>query len=94
MEGDLIKIHDWLLPLSWLYGAGVRLRNWLFNVGLLHQQRTELFAAHQHTVIDRFQQRSLESFFLRKIALDNTLDLSYPFFHQIIKIRQVHHLHS
>ncbi len=42
MEGDLIKIHDWLLPLSWLYGAGVRLRNWLFNVGLLHQQTYDI----------------------------------------------------
>ena len=33
-EGDLIKINEWLLPLSWLYGAGVRFRNWLFDVGI------------------------------------------------------------
>lgn len=33
-EGDFIKINEWLLPLSWLYGLGVRLRNWMFNVGL------------------------------------------------------------
>ena len=33
-EGDLIKINEWLLPLSWLYGMGVRFRNWLFDVGL------------------------------------------------------------
>ncbi|HBF04991.1 MAG TPA: tetraacyldisaccharide 4'-kinase [Prevotella sp.] len=33
-EGDLIKINDWLLPLSWIYGSIVRLRNWLFDIGL------------------------------------------------------------
>ena len=33
-EGDLIKINEWLLPLSWIYGAIVRFRNWLFDVGL------------------------------------------------------------
>ena len=35
MEGDFIKINEWLLPLSWLYGLGVRLRNFCFDVGLL-----------------------------------------------------------
>ncbi len=35
MEGDLIKINEWLLPLSWLYGIGVRLRNELFELGIL-----------------------------------------------------------
>lgn len=35
MEGDLIKINKWLLPLSWLYGIGVRLRNELFDLGVL-----------------------------------------------------------
>jgi tetraacyldisaccharide 4'-kinase len=35
MEGDLIKINDWLLPLSWLYGLGVKLRNDMFEIGLL-----------------------------------------------------------
>jgi tetraacyldisaccharide 4'-kinase len=35
MEGDFIKINEWLLPLSWLYGIGVRLRNWCFEVGIL-----------------------------------------------------------
>ena len=34
IEGDFIKINEWLLPLSWLYGLGVRLRNWMFNIGL------------------------------------------------------------
>ena len=35
MEGDFIKINEWLLPLSWLYGIGVRFRNFLFDVGVL-----------------------------------------------------------
>ena len=38
MEGDLIKINEWLLPLSWLYGLGVGLRNRLFDLGVLPQQ--------------------------------------------------------
>lgn len=32
MEGDFIKINKWLLPLSWLYGCGVGLRNLLFEM--------------------------------------------------------------
>ncbi len=35
MEGDFIKINKWLLPLSWIYGWGVRLRNTLFEIGIL-----------------------------------------------------------
>ncbi len=35
MEGDFIKINKWLLPLSWCYGLGVRLRNILFEMGVL-----------------------------------------------------------
>ena len=35
MEGDFIKINEWLLPLSWLYGLAVKLRNLLFDVGVL-----------------------------------------------------------
>ncbi len=38
MEGDLIKINDWMLPLSWLYGLGVGVRNHLFDLGVLPQQ--------------------------------------------------------
>ena len=34
-EGDFIKINEWLLPLSWLYGIGVRVRNWMFDIGIL-----------------------------------------------------------
>ena len=33
-EGDLIKIYEWLLPLSWIYGSIVRFRNWLFDIGV------------------------------------------------------------
>lgn len=36
-EGDLIHINEWLKPLSWLYGIGVRLRNQLFEVGVLKE---------------------------------------------------------
>ena len=35
MQGDFIKINKWLLPLSWCYGLGVRLRNTLFEMGIL-----------------------------------------------------------
>ncbi len=35
MEGDFIKINKALLPLSWLYGIGVNLRNTMFNIGVL-----------------------------------------------------------
>lgn len=38
----MIKTHDWLTPLSWLYGLAVSLRNWLFNVGLLRQQSYDI----------------------------------------------------
>ena len=38
MEGDLVRINEWLLPLSWLYGAGVALRNALFNAGILESR--------------------------------------------------------
>ena len=34
MEGDFIKINKGLLPLSWLYGLGVKLRNLMFNIGV------------------------------------------------------------
>lgn len=37
VEGDFIHINDWLLPLSWLYGLVVKLRNKLFDLGLLRQ---------------------------------------------------------
>ena len=35
MEGDFIKINKKLLPLSWLYGLGVKFRNMLFDMGIL-----------------------------------------------------------
>ncbi|MDY4463584.1 MAG: tetraacyldisaccharide 4'-kinase [Prevotella sp.] len=38
MEGDYIKIHSSLLPLSFLYGMGVRFRNMLFDTGILESR--------------------------------------------------------
>ena len=35
MEGDFIKINEWLTPLSWLYGIGVGIRNQMFELGIL-----------------------------------------------------------
>ena len=35
VEGDFIKINKWLLPLSWFYGLGVKLRNTMFSIGML-----------------------------------------------------------
>ena len=34
-EGDFIKINEWLLPLSWIYGLVVTIRNWMFDIGIL-----------------------------------------------------------
>lgn len=34
-EGDFIKVNEWLRPLSWLYGLGVGVRNFLFDVNIL-----------------------------------------------------------
>lgn len=42
MEGDLIKINSWLLPLSWLYGIGVKFRNFLFNVGIIKSRSFDI----------------------------------------------------
>jgi len=42
MEGDFIKINEWLLPLSALYGVGVRVRNELFELGLLKQRSFDI----------------------------------------------------
>ena len=35
MEGDLVRINRWLLPLSWLYGIVMYVRNTLFDMGVL-----------------------------------------------------------
>lgn len=39
MEGDFIKINRILLPFSWIYGLGVKLRNLLFNIGILNSRQ-------------------------------------------------------
>lgn len=41
-EGDLIKKNEWLLPLSWLYGIGVGIRNQLFELGILKQRSFDI----------------------------------------------------
>lgn len=38
MEGDHIKLYKWLMPLSWLYGFGVRIRNYMFDNYMLHSR--------------------------------------------------------
>lgn len=42
MEGDFIKINEWLLPFSWLYGIGIRLRNRLFDIGVLKSRSFDI----------------------------------------------------
>ena len=42
MEGDFIKINKWLLPLSWVYGLGVKLRNTLFDIGVLNSRTFQI----------------------------------------------------
>lgn len=41
-EGDFIKINEWLLPLGWLYGLGVRFRNMLFDINLLKSRSFQI----------------------------------------------------
>ena len=42
MEGDFININKWLLPLSWLYGLGVKLRNTMFEIGILKSRAFQI----------------------------------------------------
>lgn len=42
MEGDLVRINEWLLPLSWLYGMGVAFRNSLFDLGILESRSYDI----------------------------------------------------
>lgn len=42
MEDSFIKINKWLYPLSWLYGAGVWLRNKLFDWGIYKEQHFDI----------------------------------------------------
>lgn len=41
-EGDYIKINEWLQPFSWLYGLAVRLRNQLFELGILKSKSFDI----------------------------------------------------
>lgn len=42
MEGDLIKINEWLRPIAWLYGIGVRIRNAMFEAGILKSKSYDI----------------------------------------------------
>lgn len=42
MEDNFIKIHKWLYPLSFLYGMGIKLRNNLFDWGILRSQSFDI----------------------------------------------------
>ena len=42
VEGDFIKTNKWLLPLSWLYGAVVKTRNALFEMGVLKSRAFQI----------------------------------------------------
>ena len=42
MESSLIKINKWLYPVSWLYGAGVWLRNRMFDWGIYKERSFDL----------------------------------------------------
>ena len=41
-EGDFIKVNEWLLPLSWIYGAVVTFRNWMFDIGILKSRAYDI----------------------------------------------------
>ena len=42
MESSLIKINKWLYPASWIYGAGVWLRNKMFDWGIYKERSFNL----------------------------------------------------
>lgn len=42
MEGDHIKNYDYLQPLAWLYGLGVRIRNLMFDFGILKSRSFDM----------------------------------------------------
>ena len=51
-EGDFIHINEWLLPISWIYGLGVGIRNQMFELGILkqHSFNTPIIAVGNITV--------------------------------------------
>ena len=42
MNNSLININKWLYPASWIYGAGVWLRNKMFDWGIYKEQEFQL----------------------------------------------------
>jgi len=41
-RGNFIRINKWLLPLSWLYGLGVKLRNMAFEMNMLKSRSFDI----------------------------------------------------
>lgn len=50
IEGDFIKLNEWLTPLSWIYGAAVTLRNWLFDIGV-KKAEASVFLSSQSAIL-------------------------------------------
>ena len=52
MDAKTVRIHKWLLPLSWCYGLVVGLRNHLFEIGVLksHTFKTPVISVGNITV--------------------------------------------
>ena len=42
MYGKSVKINHWLIPVSWLYGLGVEIRNKLFDWGILPAEEFDI----------------------------------------------------
>ena len=42
MYGKSVKINHWLIPISWLYGLGVEIRNKLFDWGILPAEEFDI----------------------------------------------------
>ena len=86
MEGDFIKINEWMLPLSWLYGLGVRLRNQLFELGILKSRSFDIpvISVGNITVGDsetgevRYSGRLHRQYHRRRYRENTTYGISHP----------------
>ena len=38
----MVRVNEWLTPLSWLYGIGVAFRNMLFDMGILKSRSYDI----------------------------------------------------
>lgn len=57
MEDNFIKIDRWLYPVAFLYGIGVRLRNKLFDWGILHSTAYDIPSSPSETSLLGGQER-------------------------------------